>query len=344
MTSHREKDLLLEQALENRIELDALDEELAELVAVASQVHAFLEETPPPPHGLRPGRSAFLTAAAQQSERRSRRVLPFLPLPRRFFRTLGWGVPLATVVVLVIYMGAMMLAPTHTGSPILPGENHPQTMQAPTLTTEQATDPVLSPSPLATPPASTAPKTKEAIKGGEEENNSVVNEPKTEEEKKVEATKPEPEKNPTVVVSTPRKDKKDRAKIRATRDARKKKATKVKTITPKPTVTKLPTPTPAGSDDDPFADPWPTITPPELTPIPPPPDIIIPTIEPDPMISGTMPISPSIPITAYLPFTSCVPITMPIAPEDFFSDDIYIPDIPSDDFFNDDIYIPEPSQ
>jgi len=70
MTPQRDKDLLLDQTLDNQLDIDALDEDLISLMEAASQVHLLLEETPPPPHGLRLGRSAFLTAAAQQPDKK----------------------------------------------------------------------------------------------------------------------------------------------------------------------------------------------------------------------------------------------------------------------------------
>jgi len=132
MTSQREKDFLLDQALNNQIARDALDEELASLLTTASRVHAFLEETPPPPHGLRPGRSAFLTAAAQSSKKHSRKpLIPFLPSSRRLTQALGWIIPLGAVAVMAIFMSTMLLTSNLRGHPELPGENNPQTLTTP---------------------------------------------------------------------------------------------------------------------------------------------------------------------------------------------------------------------
>jgi len=104
MTSQREKDILLDQVLNNQIPKDALDEDSASLIGVASQLQAFLEETPPPPHGLKPGRSAFLTAAAQQPEKSKRFLFFPFPLPR-LSRAAAWVMPFAAIFVLAILLG-----------------------------------------------------------------------------------------------------------------------------------------------------------------------------------------------------------------------------------------------
>jgi hypothetical protein len=138
MTHQRKKDILLDQALNNQIPADALDDELASLFETASQVHAILDETPPPPHGLRPGRSAFLTAAAQQPEKR--KGFLFLPFPLSDFkRVLGWGMPIATVAVLAILLGTALFS-SNTMEQQLPPE---QTTSAPAVieTVQQGTKP-----------------------------------------------------------------------------------------------------------------------------------------------------------------------------------------------------------
>jgi len=109
MTSQREKDILLDQVLNNQIPADALDEELASLIETASQVHAFLDETPQPPHGLRPGRSAFLTAAAQQPEQRKHFLFFPFPLPR-LSRASGWILSLTTVFIMAVLLGTAIFS------------------------------------------------------------------------------------------------------------------------------------------------------------------------------------------------------------------------------------------
>ena len=134
MISQSEKDSLLDQALDNQIAADALDEELSSLIATASRVHASLAEIPPPPHGLKPGRSAFLTAAAQLSEKRSRKsLIPFFPPLQRLSRAFGWAMPLGVVAVMAIIISTLVFSAQMTGQPVLPGYNNQETMAAPTF-------------------------------------------------------------------------------------------------------------------------------------------------------------------------------------------------------------------
>ncbi len=138
MNHQHEKDILLDQALDNQIPADALDSETTSLLETASQVHAFLDETPPPPHGLRPGRSAFLTAAAQQPAKR--KGFLFFPFPLLDVkRMLGWSVPIVTVAVLVILLGTAIFS-SNTAERQLPPE---QTTSAPAVieTVQQRTAP-----------------------------------------------------------------------------------------------------------------------------------------------------------------------------------------------------------
>ena len=104
MTSQHEKDVLLDQAFENQIAADALDAETASLLQLASAVQASLGETPPPPHGLRPGRSAFLTAALHQPQKR--RGLVQIP---GLSRLMGWVLPLAAVAIMAILLGTVFV-------------------------------------------------------------------------------------------------------------------------------------------------------------------------------------------------------------------------------------------
>jgi len=124
MTSQREKDILLDQVLNNQIPKDALDEDSASLIGVASQLQAFLEETPPPPHGLKPGRSAFLTAAAQQPEKSKRFLFFPFPLPR-LSRAAAWVMPFAAIFVLAIFVGFEVITkvPPTLHTPLMSGSN-----------------------------------------------------------------------------------------------------------------------------------------------------------------------------------------------------------------------------
>lgn len=116
MSAYHDKDSLLDQALANQIASDALDEETASLLKMASAVQASFEEIPQPPHGLRPGRSAFLSAAAQlpQKQRRS----SFLP---QLSRLMGWALPLAAVAVFAILLSAVFVK-ADLLQPIFPGK------------------------------------------------------------------------------------------------------------------------------------------------------------------------------------------------------------------------------
>ncbi len=141
MTSQREQDILLEQALNNQIDDDALDEDLISLVTLASQVQSALEITPSPPHGLRPGRSAFLTAAQQQKIKRA--FTSFSGIPR----TVAQLMPFIVVLILAILLGTMFIQSGALTPPSLPGKS-PHTV-TPTIT------PTLTPSP--TPDAQALP-------------------------------------------------------------------------------------------------------------------------------------------------------------------------------------------
>jgi hypothetical protein len=120
-----EKDLLFDQALEKLIAEDALDSELASLLETAAQVQAALEDVPPPPHGLRPGRSAFLTAAAQQPA--SKRGVLGLP---QLSRGLNWLFSFGTAVALIMLLTAIFVAAGYWGNAVRTGK---QGVKTPTL-------------------------------------------------------------------------------------------------------------------------------------------------------------------------------------------------------------------
>ncbi len=77
-------DLLLDQALNEILaghpngKASQLDVDLLSLLPLAHDLRLAMAEVPPPPHGLRPGRSAFLSAAAATKPRR-RLSWPGLP-------------------------------------------------------------------------------------------------------------------------------------------------------------------------------------------------------------------------------------------------------------------------
>jgi len=136
MMPQREKDILLDRALENQIEVDSLDDELVALIATASQVNSVLADIPEPPHGLRPGRSACLTAATQTPQESSRKY--FLPFPRQFRRALSFVVPLGTVMALVVVLGVILMpASDYSTQTSLPGEESPYTVTVTSISPAQ---------------------------------------------------------------------------------------------------------------------------------------------------------------------------------------------------------------
>ena len=102
-----EQEQRFDQALDDLLEgnfnalSSDLDPELLALLPVARGVHSALANTPPPPHGLRPGRSAFLTAAAnQKAEQRSRLAIPLLG------RAFNWLAPIVAVLVMAVLLAS----------------------------------------------------------------------------------------------------------------------------------------------------------------------------------------------------------------------------------------------
>ena len=163
MPSYHDKDSLLDQALANQIAADALDEETASLLKVASAVQASFGEIPQPPHGLRPGRSAFLSAAAQPPQKRCR--LSFLP---QLSRLMGWALPLAAVAVFTVLLSAVfvradLLQPVFPGKLMAPA-NAPTPTSSPTSTATKPplvlpTNTTIVESPVPVEPVTPGPKT-----------------------------------------------------------------------------------------------------------------------------------------------------------------------------------------
>jgi len=136
MSAYPDKDSLLDQALAHRLAADVQDEETASLVKVASAVQTFFEDIPQPPHGLRPGRSAFLSAAAQLPQ--NRRRFSFLP---QLSQLMGWVLPLAAVVVFAVLLSTVFVK-ADLLQPVFPGKlMAPASTSTPTLTpTSTATE------------------------------------------------------------------------------------------------------------------------------------------------------------------------------------------------------------
>jgi len=99
MTS-AERERRLDQSLDDILSADLstipaeFDPELLVLRTVARDVQSALAHTPSPPHDLRPGRSAFLTAAAVPPQ--TRRVRFSFPV---IGRTLSWLAPTLAVLL-----------------------------------------------------------------------------------------------------------------------------------------------------------------------------------------------------------------------------------------------------
>ncbi len=131
----------LDQALDDLLDGDPgalptdIDPELGEALTIAHDVRAALVNTPPPPHGLRPGRSAFLTAAAVQGKRGSRFSLPTL------IKTLGWVAPTAAILLF-----AILLAGFYQSNILSPTPSSGSQPQSPPSQTISST-PTLLPSP-----------------------------------------------------------------------------------------------------------------------------------------------------------------------------------------------------
>lgn len=154
----------LDKALDELLEGDTgapsanLDPELQELLSIAQSVQSALADTPPPPHGLRPGRSAFLTAAAnQKAEQRSRLAIPL------FGKAFSWLAPAAAVLIMSLLFGTLykgvstLKTPTSAApaSPSLTTPDAPQTNHQPSLT---PTPSLWLPFPPTSPPSDGAPR------------------------------------------------------------------------------------------------------------------------------------------------------------------------------------------
>lgn len=167
-----ERSQALDQALDRAIDAlflgqnprqeDMVDPEVAGLLSLARDLELSLSTPPPPPHGLRPGRSAFLTAASRPQPRR-RFVWP------DFGRAFNWLAPAAAVLLLALALAFMfrgdatiqrLVVPgsaprqAQTNAPALFPEATPTPTETPTPTPTPTATPTTTPTPSATPRAS----------------------------------------------------------------------------------------------------------------------------------------------------------------------------------------------
>ncbi len=152
------RDLLLDHAIDAILEGSPTgaiisDPETTALLPLARALPPLLATVPPPPHGLRPGRSAFLTAAAARPPRR-RFTWP------NFGALTNWLAPTVAVLLLALLL-TFMLREGGLSRLVVPG-SAPQQAQSNTLLLfpVQTPTPTPTPTPLPTPtPTPTATPT-----------------------------------------------------------------------------------------------------------------------------------------------------------------------------------------
>ena len=160
-----ESDLLFDKAIDDALSGSStgawavLDTDDAALLLLGREVHAALEPAPPPPHGLRPGRSAFLTAALTHPPRRR-------SFGSSLGRMLNWGAPAVAVVLLALLLTFMFGDGGRRLPSIIPGSaperaqsNTPLLFPEDTPTPTPTATPTPTPTPTSTPtprPTSTA--------------------------------------------------------------------------------------------------------------------------------------------------------------------------------------------
>jgi len=163
--SSADRDLLLDRAIDELIEgksgatMQQLPAEERALIFVARQVQHSLADAPPPPHGLRPGRSAFLTAAAESAARQAS-----ASRGGRLNRLLAWAAPAFAVLVLAALLTFMWRGDFPLGPPVVqplapsqPQSDTPLLFPPPTNTPTPSPTPTSTPTPSPTPSPTPAP-------------------------------------------------------------------------------------------------------------------------------------------------------------------------------------------
>lgn len=154
----------LDQALDRAIDallagqnprgVDVADPEVAALLPLVRELELSLSTLPPAPHGLRPGRSAFLTAAASR------------PVPSRrigwpnFGRAFNWLAPAVAVLLLALALTFMFRGGVTIERLVVPGSAPRQAQtNAPALFPEATPTPTATPTftPTPTPTATPTP-------------------------------------------------------------------------------------------------------------------------------------------------------------------------------------------
>lgn len=163
-----ERTLALDQALDRAIDAllsgqnprgeDTAPAEVAALMPLARELELSLSAPPPPPHGLRPGRSAFLTAAAARPTARRRFAWPALG------RAFNWLAPAVAVLILALALTFMLRGGISVDRLVVPGSaprqaqtNAPVLFPEPTATATPSPTPTPTPSPTPTATPTPAP-------------------------------------------------------------------------------------------------------------------------------------------------------------------------------------------
>ncbi len=153
-----ERSQALDQALDRAIDAlllgqnprreDVVEADVVELLPLARELELSLSTAPPPPHGLRPGRSAFLTAAAARPQPRRRFAWP------DFGRAFNWLAPTAAVLLLALALAFMFRGDATIQRLVVPGSAPRQAQtNAPALFPEATPTPTETPTPTPTPTA-----------------------------------------------------------------------------------------------------------------------------------------------------------------------------------------------